>query len=324
MEIQVPVCSDPLRISNRVLPHPFAALPHAAPLPTFLIRTGVPGVPVVLPHAGAAPTPLVPTLDSAPALPRDHVTPVLRGGAPAILLLPQTPTSGVYHLSDQQHRFPPFLEGVVNRVQNLFSSYVQVDPFHTPLGGPQPPKPLAAATAAPADNTSTAAITTTTTTTTTARTHGQGINLRLLAPLTAPGATGHAPGSPGHAPGTVPRDVELLDGRSGRFSQQHDVVGGGLGQPIAFASATAQVHQQPFEADSYLPVNNNNSKDPGNTVEERPPAPPASRPGPRPGEDRRYGARGPTAGPPSGPPSGLPSGPPRRPSPTDASYYRRP
>ncbi|XP_034239016.1 formin-like protein 5, partial [Thrips palmi] len=301
-----------------VLPQAYAPLPPLPPLPPLsapglsthpavVLRSLNADVPLLLPALPATPTPL-PALPVAPAVPVDHVSPVLRAGAPAILLLPQTSSSGVYHLSDQQHRFPPFLENVVNRVQNLFSSYVQVDPFNTPFGTPRPPTASAAATAAPASgdgNASTADITTTTTTTTSARTHGRGINLRL-----SPGVPGVA--APG-GPGGLPRDVELLDGR---LQQQtaSDGADSRPGQPVAFAQATAQVHQQPLgpesEVDSYLPVGNANkgSKDKGDkgtAVDERPP-PPATRPPSPYGYGR--GVRG----------------PPRGQHPGDKSYYRRP
>ncbi|KAJ1528413.1 hypothetical protein ONE63_006827 [Megalurothrips usitatus] len=283
-----------------VLPQPLAPLP---PLPPpLLYRTGLGldlDVPVVLPGVPVS----------------DHVTPVLRAGAPAILLLPQTSSSGVYHLSDTHHQFPPFLENVVNRVQNLFSSYVQVDPFNVPFATSRPTAPAllttptaATATAPPAGTTaspgdgSTAAITTTTTTTTTARTHGRGINVRLL----AGGPAGSGPSAP-----NLPRDVELLDGRLQQQRQQQVATGAGPGQPVAFASATAQVHQP--DGDSYLPANNNNNKGGGNgAVDERPP------PLPRP-EDRPYGSRGQQHPQHRGRAPQRPSH-----SPADASYYRRP
>ncbi|XP_026275582.2 translation initiation factor IF-2-like [Frankliniella occidentalis] len=294
-----------LPASFGVLPQ-YTPLPPPAPLPTVYLR----GLDLDLPVALPSPAPSVP----------DHVTPVLRAGAPAILLLPQTQSSGVYHLSDQHHQFPPFLENVVNRVQNLFSSYVQVDPFNTPFGTPRPPvaavpattgAPSASVTAAPGDG-STAAITTTTTTTTTAKTQGRGINVRLLAPGQPPAGSG----GPGHA-GSVqlPRDVELLDGRLQQVQRQVSS-SAGPGQPVAFASATAQVLQPDNnDVDSYHPVNN---KD-GAAVDERPPPP--GRPPVRP--PRPYGGRGPSRRPPGphGPPG--PQGP-HGTGPGDASYYRKP
>lgn len=104
----------PASVSNTVL---LPSLP-AAP------GVGLDGLDLGVPRAALPALPALPVLPTLPA--PDHVTPVLRAGGPALLLLPQTPSSGVYHLSDTHHQFPPFLENVVNRVQNLFSSYVQV------------------------------------------------------------------------------------------------------------------------------------------------------------------------------------------------------